>query len=386
LYKPFADNGLKAGIFAPKKDQSDIIFNRIKERFDDGFAKEFLGIEIIRSNSKELYLSNKSYIYCSTASLMATIEGLTLDYAIVEEAQDVDDLRLKKSIFPMMAATHGTRVLSGTATPERKGYFYYQLMKRKRSKDVFIYNYLKTMQYSEKYRKYVMKEMKRYGVDSIEFQTQFALKWRFDVTNYTTEEELFPLRKGSIVKREMEKSCYFGQDIGRAQSSSITTVFDETGKILNWLETDDPDYEVQKEIIISFLSDYNIVRGVVDSFGPGAPIANALGRIYEVESFEPTTPNNSEANIDFQRAIRNAKTSGFSYPSDPTTERYRFEEQMTDMTVKWKGNLMMCHKPKRRGARDDYAKSGSYGWRALTQEGVYLGVSTTTRGDVEEEV
>ena len=61
-----------------------------------------------------LELSNGSFLAGQVASKQSKIESKTYDLVIVEEAQDVDDLIVSKSIEPMLSSTAGTLIKVGT--------------------------------------------------------------------------------------------------------------------------------------------------------------------------------------------------------------------------------------------------------------------------------
>jgi intein/homing endonuclease len=108
-YRGFAF-GLKCGIYAPRLDQSSITFERVRHAFDTKSAQKVmremkLTAEVNNGNTFEL--SNGSSILCESASEQSKIEGATHHFLVAEECQDISDLKLKKSLHPMTAATMG---------------------------------------------------------------------------------------------------------------------------------------------------------------------------------------------------------------------------------------------------------------------------------------
>ena len=53
-----------------------------------------------------------------STDLSANIKGESLDFALIEQAEDADEGKLKNDVFPMLSASGGIRLLSGTSTVE----------------------------------------------------------------------------------------------------------------------------------------------------------------------------------------------------------------------------------------------------------------------------
>jgi hypothetical protein len=192
IYKPMKD-GFQAGIFGPKFPQAQHAFNMYKFFHDTHFMHDQLGIKTLKNNSEELWLSNGVRIYCETASINAMIERLTLDLAYCEESQNIQDTRLLNSIYPMCSSTNGTRVLTGTPTPERLGHFYN--ISSRAGNNIFCSTWedvIKESQdkYARDYEMYVTKEMNQHGRQSDYFKTQYDLEWTSVSSNFVTIEEL----------------------------------------------------------------------------------------------------------------------------------------------------------------------------------------------------
>lgn len=100
--EPFK-NGLLVGIFAPALHQSQITFNRIKERMGSKAAIEVLNdpqinVGFSTNNGQNIVLTNGTVITSMSASEGSNIEGKSYHIIIVDEAQDVGDFKYSKSI------------------------------------------------------------------------------------------------------------------------------------------------------------------------------------------------------------------------------------------------------------------------------------------------
>jgi len=174
--------GFKVGIYAPRRAQAQIMFDRIKTIFATDSAKQVLKeIKLTQevSNGNSVKLSNNSRILCESASEQSKIEGATHDLLVAEEAQDISDLKIRKSLRPMIASTKGCFVMIGTATG-KKCEFYSALKIAQRSQLVtgkqnsFVYPYSICQNYNSLYRDYIAKEKIRLGEDSDEFLTSYG--------------------------------------------------------------------------------------------------------------------------------------------------------------------------------------------------------------------
>ena len=97
-YRGYRD-GISIGIYAPKQEQAEIMFERVRHCLTSRSAKQVLqelGIEDKVANGNENVLSNGSDIVCQSASEQSKIEGATHHLLIAEEAQDITDRKVRK--------------------------------------------------------------------------------------------------------------------------------------------------------------------------------------------------------------------------------------------------------------------------------------------------
>jgi len=377
IYKAFIDRDqkIRIGIFGPKKEQADIAFERVKERvYGTGFMRDFFGIEVLSDNQRTLRLSNGSIIRSSTASYQSNIEGFTFDLVIVEKAQDGDETRLTKSIFPMTSATGGTRVLLGTPTFEGSGYFYEQVTKHPNK--VFVVDWREAGKYSSHYRSFVKKEMRRLGVGSDAFRSQYELEWIVGDRAILTPEQLYRMRDGSRSYREFNKRCYVGIDVAKHRASTVVTVISDEQKnlfrILNWLELRGLPYETQATQIRNFLSNYRVERGYIDVFGPG----EAFFEMLKLDYLRPLKPERYRLNELWRNLLYALGQNYMRYPADECDERFEFERQMLRLQRQIRGGYLQCKAPRGIRESDDYCHSLAYAYYAIERDrGKYCEVS-----------
>lgn len=363
---PEFEKGIGIGIFGPKERQARITFMRIKDRFNSEIIKNVLGISYTISNQEMFRLSNGITIICSTGSDKTTLEGETLNLAILEEAQDMTDLRIKKTIYPMCAAHNGTRVLLGTSTPEHIGYFYHAIKRAKNTSRLYQVDWEEAAKYSKPYKRYVEEFREEVGEDDDSFQTQFGLRWVDTKSKFITLEEIKELR-GDFNRKVFEKEmpCYAGIDVAKTDDRTVVTIVRSDSVILNWLETSG-DYGKQRLEIKDFLANYNIFFGYIDIMGPGDPFLTMLQEegVENIIGFLPNPKNKSDAYRELLMAFKRKK---IRYPyADKSKEMRHFEEQFTNLEKRYYNQYLLCSKPKNSStAKDDYCDSLAYAYWAL---------------------
>lgn len=357
-FSPLFKNGFACEVFAPKKEQADIDFQRIKDYYERGVAKDLFGIDFEICNGKMIKLSNGNYISASTASPKTNIEGPDLNLIIVEEAQAIDNLRLRKSILPMGAANNATRVLSGTATNETGGtesYFYHALKKAK-ARDKFIYDCTEGFKYNYNYEVYVTDLINKLGEDSEEIRSQFFLEWPKDRRMLFNRDELEACRTSQTIPVYRMSPVGVGIDVGKFNDSTIVTVGDFNYRILNWYEIENNiSYVVQARMIKeNFLRNYNIFNIVVEENGQGAVFIDILDEFHvKVQSWW-NEPKEKEALSN--QLVKLVGERRLSYPANSTKERYRFEEQLLNLRRVYRMGHMYAEALKK-NKHDDYYTS-----------------------------
>lgn len=134
------------------------------------------------SNGTTVALSNGSFVTAISASDGSSVEGESFMLIIFEEAQDISNFKILKSLHPMGAAYNATLVKVGTPTTH-KGNFYDVIERNKRDfksgaikvKNHFEYDGVVVAKYNPKYAQYLEKEKKRLGENSDEYQMSYCV-------------------------------------------------------------------------------------------------------------------------------------------------------------------------------------------------------------------
>lgn len=378
--------GVWVGVFAPTDGQSDFLHGRIVDKLTSEHALEFMSDpeidERVDGKSKVIRLRSGSLCRRSTANPRAKVEGASYHLVVIDEAQESDDMMVRKSIHPMLAAYAGTMVKIGTPS-FHKGDFYkaIQLNKRRatnrRSRvNHFEYDYKTVGKYNPYYAKFIEQEKRRLGEDSDEFLMSYALKWQLDRGMLTTEDDLDMLGDPSmpLVKTWHRTPCVVGIDPARVKDSTVVTVCwvdwdypDPAGfrehRILNWLEIQNTEWEEQYFQIVDFLENYNIAYVGVDAQGMGSAVAERLKRLLEYRcEVIPVSSDIKTQSERWKHLIALLQRRMIVYPAHSKAKRTRawkrFRQQMEDAEKVIKGNYMLIQAPTdERDAHDDYVDS-----------------------------
>lgn len=393
-------DGLWVGIFAPSQRQAQITYGRIKSRVQCKSAQAIMSdpefnMTFTTSNGQTVALSNGSFATAISASDGSNIEGESFKLIICEEAQDISNFKIRKSIHPMGAAYNATIVKIGTATTF-KGDFYDAIQRNKaefESKKTHIRNHFEydwkiAAKYNPNYAKYVKKEINRLGEKSDEFRMSYCLEWIIergmfiDVTN-------FELNNGeSLLERVMyDKTATHvaGIDLGGKGDDTIITMVevnwdmpvimesrtnDETGEeevytafntyIKDWLcISNEPNYENQYYMITDYLSHFLVMRVVCDATRE-ASISHRLQANLpcEVIPFIFTIRSKSDLYKHLETEISSGRARVCQGEQTINTREYKdFIEQLGELQKGYSGsNLIVCH-PDEKGAHDDYPDS-----------------------------
>lgn len=406
VYRGFA-HGVKIGIYAPRLDQSGIMFDRTKQALETDTAKKVLrelNISLMVFNGNTVKLSNHSRVLCQSASEQSKIEGETHHLLVVEEAQDVGDLKLRKSLRPMVAATGGTIVMVGTAST-RKCDFYMacrhnqrvELVTQKRNH--FFFPYTVGIQYNSLYRKHIEQEKIRLGEDSDEFRMSYGAEWIFERGMFVTQEQLFhrdiaqtnglfsAVYPFGLPQKLRYYSIVLGIDWGSASDSTVLTFLAvdwnnplDSGyasnangmfhyqyfqkHVVGWVEFLGDDYETQFHAVHEAIRTFKgLSKVVTDSNTCGLPIYDRLVAVTARTGIE-VEPFNFQARLKsdgYKSLYGDICARRLTFPAAPVvraSSSYRkFVNQMLDAQKVYDNGLMKVSHPDEKDAHDDYPDS-----------------------------
>lgn len=389
-------DGFRVGLFAPQGDQVQTTYSRAMTRINSANAEMVMSdpdINIELESAVRLVLSNGSYLMSQIASKQSKIESKTYDLVIVEEAQDVDDLIVTKSIEPMISATGGSIIKVGT-TGMSKNHFYYEIqynrnkdrkLKDPRIRNHFEYDYKRIIrdrriQYNKDHKRFhlnyeqdVLRKKERWGEDSQAFKLAYALIWDLESGMLITDKEYIGIINKKLGFQVPELTDYIvaGLDIGKAPAETVLTIGkvtpdteDEFKKpykqVLTWIALGGLDYEAQHHAIMDALIDYNVSTLYADYTGVGKAVVDRLmyacGEYVNIVPYTFTSQSKSDM---WYGLTSDISTRRIIVPANKlvraTTEYMKFEEQIKNCQKYFNGSYMVCEKSE--GYFDDFVDS-----------------------------
>lgn len=378
-------SGIYIGVFGPIDFMSENLFSRIRLRLNTEKAKAVLASpdidEEVFGTTTILHL-RKSQSFCrkQTAHPQAKVESSTYHLVVVDEAQDADATTVRKSIHPMLVATAGTIVKTGTSTSHISD-FYEAINRNKRRKPTngqknhLEFDWHRAAKENRRYAKSIEKEKLRLGEDSDEFNMSFNLRWLLDRGMFLTEEQA-----GRLGDRSMERVPYYfdspvvmGLDVARKHDSTVATALfvdwehpDEFGLyhhvVLDWLELHGENWEAQYAQICEFASRWSVSRIGVDAQGMGEPIAERLAVLLPTIDVVPLPMNPIDQSERWRHLMQLLQREKVRWPAGDQTRRtkpfQRFVQQMTEVEKEYVGKYIKVEAPRNdKNAHDDYVDS-----------------------------
>ncbi len=394
-------DGVKMGLFAPQLDQVETVYFRCMDRLKAEATRVLLDDPDINDqllSKVNFKLRSGSFLKAQTGAKQSKIESKTYHIVFIDESQDMDTEKVRKSIIPMTASTYGTIVRLGT--PNRlKGDFYYTIQNNKREdrknkmhpskRKHFEYNYkdiikAKNNQYKKDNKKFhtlyalavERDKTSMGGINGEVFRMAYALEWMFDIGMFVTEESLneyvYDKRKKwpEITKDTFQVA---GLDIASARAQTVLTLgicehsvkqeFGEKPKkiLADWMVLDG-SYEEQYPLIEDFLVANNVKILYADYTGVGRVVVDRLmaniGNHILIIPYTFSLPSKSDMWKNLDEEILAGR---FKVPAHPevarTAEFQAFEEQMLNLQKFWKGSYMICEKVQ--GFKDDFCDSAA---------------------------
>ena len=360
--------GLTINAFSPTKRQANKVMNAFMYYYDCKFLTDMFGVNTIINNKNEKTFDNGVSFYAGTANMNAMPEGETCQLLMIDEAQDVPDIRITKSLQPMTAHTFGSTVYSGSPTPEHHGYWYRDLKRIGiNHKDVTFAPFNVVIKYSPAYAHHIKRKIERGKLhpDSIEFRSQYMLEWVDFESRFIDELTMRSMRRvGEMPSKASPNTVSVGVDPAKTYDHAIVTVIEPTMKnrndIIAWFELRGK-YPVQARQLCQILQRFpNFAALVIDTNGPGDGFCDILEE--KMPGFDLSTdpiirkPMNPENKSSLYKALRREMDNrNVTYPGGRSNERYKFEEEFDELILDWSGNKLNPHAPK--GGHDDYPDS-----------------------------
>lgn len=399
---PYFKKGIMIGVFAPTADQVSTTHARVEKMLSHDTTNSILNDPDIRATKKYdkgviRILGNPkkvkgvveadwtSLVRFQTADKRAKIESKSYQVIFVDECQEVDDIKISKSIRPMLAAYNGTSVYTGTPSPYVCEF--YNAIMRNRAQDIskpaylqnhFEYDYNITGKYNKRYKKFVEGEKENLGEDSDAFQMSYALKWLVEKGMALSPSDF--QRYMADVRSDIEKSpvdgfqYVAGLDLGKGiDDPSVLTIArleknvntgDVKKRIVFWKEFTNPSWEAQFTEILIMLRAFNVCAVSVDSTGKGDPITERLKAAMvddpiNVYAIPFSTQSKHTLATDFyEEMYKNRISIPCGVKTKNTKEFKKFYGEWLTAVKTYTGKFLQLEHPRDlTGAHDDYVDS-----------------------------
>lgn len=392
-------HGIDFGIYAPIMDQSQIMFERIRTYLDTNTAQNILselGITYKANRGNKVVLSNNSSVLAMSASKNSQIEGHTHHVVLLEETQDIDTMKIRKSLHPMTASLKGLLVKIGTAST-RKGDFYYSIQSNLRLDSVrdkqnhFFFPYEVCVKYNSLYKDYIEAEKIRIGEDSDEFKMSYNCQWLLErgmflvPRTFMSRQVATTTGKYSFVYPEgcTAPHIVVGIDLGKESDSTVVTVMEAdwdnpaihelvvrdmmdtefiayNKHLLAWREWHGDDYEFQFHEIVAWLRKFRFIKKIVLDSTREASFSDRLAHHvnFEKVEFEPFIFGVQTKAAGYRLLHGDILSGRTTFPAGQEARKqaeYRkFVTQALDLTKLYTGGFLSVSHPDEAGAKDDY--------------------------------
>ncbi len=405
--------GLKIGVYGPSSDIADIPGNKVREMLNSPTGTALMMEMSLRavglSSGPLLRLSNGSSFSFRTADAKAKKEGFTYDVLVLDEAQDMETMVVRKSLHPFVAASNGCIFKIGTASSHLCDF--YEAIQENKHKQIipgqrrlhFEFDWRRCAAENMQYAKFIDLEKSRIGEASDEFAMSYGCRWLFERGMFIPEEVLLG---ANCAKREGPFSSVWpfdcretgsclslvaGIDFAKSKNSTVLTLLavDWTNPCIDtrvagangvfryrafykhvvaWKEWYGDNFEQQFHEILEFFRDFtarskgqNTVDVVcVDATGLGVPIYERLCSMlpFQLVPFVFSASSKSDGYKMLSSDIYSGRlTFPFSEEARETRECRAFVQQMTSLRKEWDSGRMKVFHENVRGAHDDYPDS-----------------------------
>lgn len=299
------ERGVKVGAYSPVTDQVETLLYRVKFALRSYEGQQVLSDKDINSElvpgEGDINLTNGSYFIAKGAGGNSKLESKTHDIVFIDEAQSMDDSKLLYSIRPMGASTNATFVYTGTCYTH-KSEFYYECERGKKkslNRTFFMFDYNYCSKVNSYYKKFVDKEIAKFGAHSDYIRMMFKLEWIFERGTFISGDAFeqvcikslgFTRNTSGSLKNSSKIKIVAGLDLGKKHDSTVLTIgeidFRQRNEhefamktVYNWLTLLGDSYEEQYDQICDFLRNYpDIQEIVVDSTGLGEVVCDSLDK------------------------------------------------------------------------------------------------------------
>lgn len=409
-------DGFWIGIYAPRLQQSEIIYGRIRQRAMKEETREIytdpdIDIAVTTNRGEQVGWSNGSFVLAQTASEQSNVEGKTFHLIIIDEAQYVGTQKMLKEIQPMLTATNGTMVKIGTAHVSYGGFrdsIEYNLELERKGGKRNHYEFPYEAVISEKRRAYnesvkrgkpnpfhlnyeaaVKTLLDQLGgnIDNPEFAMNYRLLWQSANVGAIDWEHFTSLRIEDLEAGEprFHTRQVAGLDFGKYRDRTVLTIYeiDENSSLMDvqalirpgddapvfhektiiaWCEARGK-WREQLKGIVEFLTLFVVDTIVADATGVGDPLVEHLQELLPGINVVPFKLSGAGNDAVYKYYLQELEADRIRFAAGPVTREsevfQKFEHEHRVLAKEYVGPYIRCLAPE--GEHDDYPDSAALG-------------------------
>ena len=267
-------------------------------------------------SEKIISLVNGTRIYFRSAEKPETIRGLSIDYAFLDEAQDISDDAFNKAILPTLTAKGKKCLIAGT--PKSKNWFYQYFQ---RGEEDNYNSYTAPSSISPFVSAEFLEEQKQSLPPAI-YEQEFEALWQ------EGDGEVFTNIDGVCILDEWgstNQRTFGGLDIGTKQDYSVLTILDRNGRTLHIWRERGLEYSQIVDKVVYLCNQYKTDL-MIEANSMGDAVYEMIRKRYKnVQPF--ITTNTSKENI-IRRLISDIQDGVLELPSPNLFQHLYKELQM----------------------------------------------------------
>lgn len=254
-------------------------------------------------SEKIITLINGSRIYFRSAEKPETIRGLSIDYAFLDESQDISDDAFNKAILPTLTAKGKKCLIAGT--PKSKNWFYSYFQ---RGSEENYNSYTAPSSISPYVSPEFLEEQKQ-SLPPAVFNQEFEAEWQ------EGDGEVFTNIDGVCIQETFPSTrerTYGGLDIGTKQDYTVLTILDRSGRVVHIWRERGLEYSQIVDKVVYLCTQYKTDL-LIEANSIGDAVYEMVKKKYK--SVKPfITTNTSKENI-IRRLISDIADGNLELPS-----------------------------------------------------------------------
>lgn len=295
---------------------------------------------LIKSANKAdfvIQLINGTTIWFKSSERPETIRGLSIQYAFIDESQDVKDIAWKQSILPTLTAAGKKCIITGT--PKRKNWFYDIFMMGKSDAHDNYKSYHGSSIDSPYVSEQFIEEQKRTLPPKI-FKQEFLAEWQ------DNEGSVFQgIDKVCIwdnwPDRHRDMRVYGGLDIGNKGDYTVLTIMDELGRVLYVWRENKTEYSKIVDKVVEICKHYKVADLLLEVNGVGDPIYEMVKKKFSRTS--PLTQTQQTKENIIRRLMGDIQEGAIELPSHKLFPALSEELEIFEYEVLPSGKIRYTH-------------------------------------------